>query len=487
MVESPSYFEAYQYVLRGIQNITEDNFPFWRYIGRCQKEVDPPRYLTEAGADVTFDLRPLIDEDFVVEEDNAENLDFSLESQVAAAVKVQDLASWPRANAFNLDFSQFSGLQNAFTREFSIIQGPPGTGKTFIGLKVMKALLHNKHVWRGGEDGDAAPILLVCYTNHALDQFLEGILKSFKGNLVRVGSRSKSKELEDYNLRSIRSRARTNRTVPLEIHVGKQETRLKMKEMKAEIHLEAAKLEILEREIVTESFLKEFMFQDHFQQMTRQAYGESIIPRWLGIYMLDDRGKQYLDEWRRRLMSPAYAAAAQRRDAVAGNAVAGNAVAGNRNNQGAGVEAQDEDAEYEDIDLFGEADAEMQRAQNLDIDNDDDDDMDMNETDELFEEILGGLGQDHLQNVRKVNQRLEAVDILCDQIRVKNIAFDITSYGEEEMPTGLQKKDKKHWRDMVQLKKNYRLKLLHHLQTAEMMTEDEASQIFNIWKIRYNF
>jgi hypothetical protein len=39
-----------------------------------------------------------------------------------------------------------------------------GTGKTFVGLKVMRSLLDNKALRRKG------PILVVCFTNHALDQ-----------------------------------------------------------------------------------------------------------------------------------------------------------------------------------------------------------------------------------------------------------------------------------------------------------------------------
>lgn len=43
-------------------------------------------------------------------------------------------------------------------------------GKTYVGLKIAQALLNNHNLWRE----DKAPMLVVCYTNHALDQFLEG-------------------------------------------------------------------------------------------------------------------------------------------------------------------------------------------------------------------------------------------------------------------------------------------------------------------------
>lgn len=39
-----------------------------------------------------------------------------------------------------------------------------------MGLKIAQALLSNEDLWKE----DEAPMLVVCYTNHALDQFLEG-------------------------------------------------------------------------------------------------------------------------------------------------------------------------------------------------------------------------------------------------------------------------------------------------------------------------
>lgn len=42
-------------------------------------------------------------------------------------------------------------------------------GKTHVGLKIAQALLENHEAWSQG-----CPMLVVCYTNHALDQFLEG-------------------------------------------------------------------------------------------------------------------------------------------------------------------------------------------------------------------------------------------------------------------------------------------------------------------------
>jgi len=74
---------------------------------------------------------------------------------------------------------------------------PPGTGKTWIGVALMQVLLANK------AQSDCGPILCICYTNHALDQFLEHLLDRNILDIVRVGARSKSERLEQYNLQAL--------------------------------------------------------------------------------------------------------------------------------------------------------------------------------------------------------------------------------------------------------------------------------------------
>lgn len=64
--------------------------------------------------------------------------------------------------------------------------------------QIAKILLHNKEVLWGKRGG--SPILVVCYTNHALDQFLEEIYAFHKHGIVRVGGRSQSKAMEECSL-----------------------------------------------------------------------------------------------------------------------------------------------------------------------------------------------------------------------------------------------------------------------------------------------
>jgi AAA+ superfamily predicted ATPase len=82
------------------------------------------------------------------------------------------------------DPSQLKAVEYALSRRLAIIQGPPGTGKTFVGVQLVSTLLR--------QDPNAK-ILCICYTNHALDSFLESLLDEGlpKQSIVRFGSMSK--------------------------------------------------------------------------------------------------------------------------------------------------------------------------------------------------------------------------------------------------------------------------------------------------------
>ncbi|KAK6530408.1 hypothetical protein TWF694_003763 [Orbilia ellipsospora] len=96
-----------------------------------------------------------------------------------------------------LDDGQATSLIKALSREVGLIQGPPGTGKSFVGTKLVKVLLESKF------RASLGPIICVCYTNHALDQFLEHLLDIGVNSIIRLGSRSKSERLEPYLLRNL--------------------------------------------------------------------------------------------------------------------------------------------------------------------------------------------------------------------------------------------------------------------------------------------
>jgi len=77
---------------------------------------------------------------------------------------------------------------------------------------MVHALLENINIWRKPRS-TSGPILVVCYTNHALDQFLEGVADLFENlknvsakrqpSIVRIGGRCKSEKLDKFSLHKV--------------------------------------------------------------------------------------------------------------------------------------------------------------------------------------------------------------------------------------------------------------------------------------------
>ena len=178
-------------VLENIQQMQkESRLPFHEWIipslsgssaanAEARLDVPPPLYARKAG--FTFDLKPILNDknDFFLNPVSAGNLSIPREIDKRTS----------------LDQGQCKALVTALTREFALIQGPPGTGKSYLGVQVMRVLIHNK------KNADLGPVLVVCYTNHALDQFLEHLIEVGIDKVIRIGGESKSQVLEGKNLR----------------------------------------------------------------------------------------------------------------------------------------------------------------------------------------------------------------------------------------------------------------------------------------------
>lgn len=114
------------------------------------------------------------------------NLDSFTELQIAdTGVVTVTIQSESFKKVFRLDQTQVHCLTNALTSKSSIIQGPPGTGKSFIGALATYFLLNYTR----------RKVLVVTFTNHALDQFIEDLsdLGIENKDIVRLGSKSTSK------------------------------------------------------------------------------------------------------------------------------------------------------------------------------------------------------------------------------------------------------------------------------------------------------
>ena len=253
MVESPAYFEAYRHVLTGLKELGENSLPFKKYLVECSAEVDPPEYLRrdETEEPVCYNLSKALDIHGVTN---------------ASAVPVLQPEAWPPVKELPLNSSQLDALRTAITTEFSVIQGPPGTGKTYVGARIVACLLDNRPAW--DPDG-ISPMLMVCYTNHGLDQFLEKVLDFLpKEEIIRVGGRCKSKDLEACNLKKFSYQHR--------LYDKRNEVREKMWENEGEIQTWKEKLSYADCHLLEYDDLEELLYPAHAQQLYNTIFPPNV-------------------------------------------------------------------------------------------------------------------------------------------------------------------------------------------------------------------
>lgn len=275
MVECSAYFEAYRHVLPGLQEIESDNLPFKRHLlnqASAKGDVHVPRYLSDYNK--SYDFGCLVKAGGT--------------RRMWENVPILNLKEWPSAERLGLDDSQYSALQTAMTREFVTIQGPPGTGKTFIGLKIVQLLLRNHRHWMA----DQSPILIVCFTNHALDQFLEGIIDMCElepGDLVRVGGRSSSENqtLKACGVFNVKKEREIRGTLNTQGAI--MDTREEMNELQAEITCLVGQMECVRKWVIHEVHLQQFMTETQSHSLCiRDGYGQGCFSHFRRWLQLDD-------------------------------------------------------------------------------------------------------------------------------------------------------------------------------------------------------
>ncbi|KAL3444860.1 hypothetical protein BJX65DRAFT_319748 [Aspergillus insuetus] len=192
LIEFPSILWAtFAPILENMQRMySESRLPFSSWIvpdprntNRSSKsEVPPPVYARDPG--FSFDLGSILS-------------DKSAGLSLNPTVDITPGLHGTLKNLTSLDEGQCDALISALSHEFCLIQGPPGTGKSYLGVQLMRVLVSNK------ARAELGPMVVVCYTNHALDQFLEHLVDQGIDNVIRIGSKSSSQAMEGKNLRAI--------------------------------------------------------------------------------------------------------------------------------------------------------------------------------------------------------------------------------------------------------------------------------------------
>ena len=196
--------QAFRPTLAALQAMaTEQDMPFADLLAPSQAasglvEIGPPSYVQQRNFE--FDLSCLLS--------NKQNL--SLSSKGGFDMKTL-------INNSTLDGKQAEALVHTLSQRLALCQGPPGTGKSYTGVALTRVLLANKKA------ADLGPILVVCYTNHALDQLLEHFIDTGIERIIRVGGRSKSEQLEGLNLRDVSRMMERTRTEKQEYY-GRDKT-----------------------------------------------------------------------------------------------------------------------------------------------------------------------------------------------------------------------------------------------------------------------
>ncbi|PKY21705.1 hypothetical protein RhiirB3_525223 [Rhizophagus irregularis] len=232
MVESTGvYLESYYHILKTLQTTNPSSLPFEKYLapnfndsnvnnsedikGKMREDireemintldvkVENPMYTRAPG--FQFDLSVLCKNKHKLKLNVAK--ESSHDSVIKDIVKYSNIGKLPNGTPYGLDETQAKALVSSLTREVALVEGPPGTGKTVVGVQLMKVLLAKEN-----RKTKIGPILAICFTNHALDQFLEHLLDENITKIVRLGSRSKSEKIKDYSLDEIcKNRARTRK------------------------------------------------------------------------------------------------------------------------------------------------------------------------------------------------------------------------------------------------------------------------------------
>ncbi|TFK54494.1 P-loop containing nucleoside triphosphate hydrolase protein [Heliocybe sulcata] len=187
LVEAPVMFEAIRPFLEALRTEPE-TLPFAKYLvhhprGDLAKlHIEPPSY--SRLPDFGFKLDCLFDK-----EAGVENLVMNPRDphSVEAARDVMKRSS-------RLDPSQANSVVEALTREVALIQGPPGTGKSYTGVELLRVLVAN----------NVRPILMIAFTNHALDHLLRSVLETdVTQRIVRLGSRSNDEKISKLNIEAL--------------------------------------------------------------------------------------------------------------------------------------------------------------------------------------------------------------------------------------------------------------------------------------------
>ncbi|KIO31498.1 hypothetical protein M407DRAFT_67824, partial [Tulasnella calospora MUT 4182] len=278
LVEAPVMFESIRPFLDALQTREPSSVPLARYLTHPESgtlretAMAPPTYATRPGFQLNLgclwkgtrelQLRP------------------SDEESVSAAREELKTET-------GLDPSQADAIIDALMSEVSLIQGPPGTGKSFTGIELLRILTTN----------NIGPILLIAYTNHALDHILRKVLEDeITRKVVRLGNYMSTDKfvadacLLDTLVKSEES-TRTDRNAAYRHLATMREVQEEMSKLMEEI----IKID------TTQPSLDEYLVlhhPDHFEELQNPPYWiQHTLEEFAGFQDADGKVDTFMDYW----------------------------------------------------------------------------------------------------------------------------------------------------------------------------------------------
>ncbi|KAH9011570.1 hypothetical protein EDB85DRAFT_1108865 [Lactarius pseudohatsudake] len=188
LIDNNIMFESLHPFLQTLKDVEPTSIPFSDFISYsgniASMPVGPPRYTRAPRFE--YNLQCLARPGETISSVNVNN------------VTSVNFARQELLRSSDLDPSQVDAVIGTLTRGISLIQGPPGTGKSFTGKEILRVLFSSK----------VRPIVLIAFTNHALDHMLTSVLDAnITTNVVRLGSRTTDARIEQYSLHELEQRS----------------------------------------------------------------------------------------------------------------------------------------------------------------------------------------------------------------------------------------------------------------------------------------
>ncbi|KAJ8489534.1 hypothetical protein ONZ51_g2873 [Trametes cubensis] len=187
LIEATVMFESVRPFLEALR-VEPESIPFSRYLVHHPPEfyrtlqISPPTYAALPG--FSFQLASLFPPEAGVED---------LKLVVTNPESIENAREILKRSS-KLDPSQADAMVDTLTRAVSLMQGPPGTGKSYTGVELLRVLIEN----------DVGPILMIAFTNHALDHMLRSVLDAdITQKIVRLGSRSTDERIAEFSIENM--------------------------------------------------------------------------------------------------------------------------------------------------------------------------------------------------------------------------------------------------------------------------------------------